>query len=141
MEPQSGSNDDQTRCQAQYWNGSKAGHWLIQEHCDERMLAPFTRLVLGAAAMAHTVVSSMSAAAPDQQRAWRPPTRMTARHSAWIFNQPRAAVLDAAGLGDVAIEPVAEPLWLGRDVLEALCRPRLDLTNHGQVPTPNRSTR
>jgi hypothetical protein len=31
-----------------------------------------------------------------------------------------AAVLDAAGLVDVAIEPVAEPLWLGRDVADTV---------------------
>jgi hypothetical protein len=54
MEPQSRSNDDQTRSQAQYWNGPEAGHCLVHEHRDERMLAPFTGLVLGAAAVAGT---------------------------------------------------------------------------------------
>jgi Methyltransferase domain len=54
MEPRSRSNDDQTQYQAQYRNGPEAGHWLVHEHRYERMLAPFTRLVLGAAAVART---------------------------------------------------------------------------------------
>jgi ABC-2 type transport system ATP-binding protein len=54
MEPPSSSNDDQTRYQAQYWNGPEASHWLVHEHRDERMLAAFTHLVLGAAATART---------------------------------------------------------------------------------------
>jgi hypothetical protein len=37
MEPQSSSNDDQTRHQARYWNGPEAGHWLVHEHRYERM--------------------------------------------------------------------------------------------------------
>jgi hypothetical protein len=37
MEPQSRSNDDQTRYQAQYWNGPEAGHWQVQEPRYERM--------------------------------------------------------------------------------------------------------
>jgi hypothetical protein len=37
MEPQSRSNDDQTRYQAQYWNGPESSHWLVQEHRDEPM--------------------------------------------------------------------------------------------------------
>ena len=49
MEPPSRPNDDQTRYQAQYWNGPEASHWLVHEHRYEPMLAPFTRLVLGAA--------------------------------------------------------------------------------------------
>jgi len=32
----------------------EAGHWLVHEHRYEGMLAPFTRLVLGAAAVART---------------------------------------------------------------------------------------
>jgi SAM-dependent methyltransferase len=54
MEPPSRSNDDQTRYQAQYRNGPEAGHWLVQAHRYEPMLAPFTGLVLGAAAVART---------------------------------------------------------------------------------------
>ena len=54
MEPPSSSNDDQARYQAQYWNGPEAGHRLVHEHRYERMLAPFTRLVLGAAVAART---------------------------------------------------------------------------------------
>ena len=52
MEPQSRPNDDQT--QYQYWNGPEASHWLVHEHRYERMGAPFTRLVLDAAAVART---------------------------------------------------------------------------------------
>ena len=52
MEPQSRPNDDQTQYQDQYWNGPEASHWLVHEHRYERMGAPFTRLVLDAAAVA-----------------------------------------------------------------------------------------
>jgi SAM-dependent methyltransferase len=58
MEPPSRSNhdqtQDQTQDQAQYGNGPGAGHWLVHEHRYEPMLAPCTRLVLGAAAVART---------------------------------------------------------------------------------------
>jgi SAM-dependent methyltransferase len=54
MEPQSRPNDDQTQYQDQYWNGPEASHWLLHEHRYERMGAPFTRLVLDAAAVART---------------------------------------------------------------------------------------
>ncbi|MCI0690179.1 MAG: class I SAM-dependent methyltransferase [Sporichthyaceae bacterium] len=56
MEPQSRPNDDQTQYQDQdqYWNGPEASHWLVHEHRYERMGAPFTRLVLDAAAVART---------------------------------------------------------------------------------------
>src|SRR5215216_2811913 len=54
MEPPSRPNDDQTQYQAQYWNGPEASHWLVHEHRYERMGAPFTRLVLDAAALART---------------------------------------------------------------------------------------
>jgi ubiquinone/menaquinone biosynthesis C-methylase UbiE len=54
MEPQSRPNHDQTQYQAQYWNGPEASHWLVHEHRYERMGAPFTRLVLDAAAVART---------------------------------------------------------------------------------------
>jgi hypothetical protein len=37
MEPQRSSNDDQTRYQAQYWNGPESSHWLVHEHRYERM--------------------------------------------------------------------------------------------------------
>ena len=47
-------NDDQTQYQDQYWNGPEANHWLVHEHRYERMGAPFTRLVLDAAAVART---------------------------------------------------------------------------------------
>jgi cyclopropane fatty-acyl-phospholipid synthase-like methyltransferase len=47
MEPRSRSNDGQTQYQAQYWNGPETDR-------DEGMLAPFIRLVLGAAAVART---------------------------------------------------------------------------------------
>ncbi|HZD69092.1 MAG TPA: class I SAM-dependent methyltransferase [Actinomycetes bacterium] len=50
MEPLRRPNEDQ----AQYWNGPEAGHWLVHEHRYERMLAPFTRVVLGAAAVTRT---------------------------------------------------------------------------------------
>ena len=52
MEPPSRPNHDQTQYQAQYWNGPEANHWLVHEHRYERMGAPFTRLVLDAAAVA-----------------------------------------------------------------------------------------
>ena len=48
MDPRSGPNEDQ----AQYWNGPEADHWLVHEHRYERMLAPFTRVVLDTAAVA-----------------------------------------------------------------------------------------
>jgi SAM-dependent methyltransferase len=54
VEPRSEPNNDQAQYQAQYWNGPEAGHWLVHEHRYERMLAPFTRLVLDAAAVART---------------------------------------------------------------------------------------
>jgi SAM-dependent methyltransferase len=54
MEPPRSSNDDQSRDQAQYWNGPEASHWLVHAPRYESMLAPFTRLVLGAAAVART---------------------------------------------------------------------------------------
>ncbi len=232
MEPQSRSNDDQTRYQAQYWNGPEAGHWLVHEHRYERMLAPFTRLVLGAAAVARTdrvldvgcgTGSTTCTAARDaddgealgvdisrplllraEQRARQDgltnvgfehgdaQTHRLApggfdvaisRFGVMFFSDPTAgfanlarglrpggrlvfvcwqglvdnewvtvpagaaaqhiplpsltelgspgpfslsdrhylaAVLDAAGLVDVAIEPVAEPLWLGRDVADTV---------------------
>jgi cyclopropane fatty-acyl-phospholipid synthase-like methyltransferase len=54
MKPPSRPNHDQTQYQAQYWNGPEANHWLAHEHRYERMGAPFTRLVLDAAAVART---------------------------------------------------------------------------------------
>jgi cyclopropane fatty-acyl-phospholipid synthase-like methyltransferase len=53
-EPPSRPNDDQTQYQAQHWNGPEANHWLVHEHRDERMGAPFTRLVLDVAAVARS---------------------------------------------------------------------------------------
>ena len=232
MEPWSRPNDDQTQYQAQYWNGPEAGHWLVHEHRYQRMLAPFTRLVLGAAAVARTdrvldvgcgTGSTTRTAARDaddgqargvdisrplllraEQRArqdgltnvgfehgdaqtYRPAPGgfdvAISRFGVMFFSDPTAAfanlarglgpggrlvfvcwqglvdnewvtvpagaaaqhiplpsltelgspgpfslsdrhylaaVLDAAGLVDVAIEPVAEPLWLGRDVADTV---------------------
>jgi SAM-dependent methyltransferase len=54
MEPRSRPNDNQAQNQSEYWNGPEADHWLIHEHRFERMGAPFTRLVLGEAAVAST---------------------------------------------------------------------------------------
>jgi SAM-dependent methyltransferase len=228
MEPRSGPNNDQ----AEYWNGPEAGHWLVHEHRYERMLAPFTRLVLDVAAVARTdrvldigcgTGSSTCTAARDaddgqalgvdisaslllraEQRArhyglsnvgfehadaqtyrlapggfdvvisrfgvmfFSDPTAAFANiarglgpggrlvfvcwqslvDNEWVtvpagaaaqhiplpsLNEPGspgpfslsdrhhlAAVLDAAGLVDVAIEPVIEPLWLGRDVADTV---------------------
>jgi SAM-dependent methyltransferase len=48
METSWAANDEQAR----YWNGGEAGHWLVHEHRYERMLAPFTGHLLGAAALA-----------------------------------------------------------------------------------------
>jgi hypothetical protein len=48
METRGAPNDDRAR----YWNGEEAGHWLVHEHRYERMLAPFTDRLLGAAALA-----------------------------------------------------------------------------------------
>jgi SAM-dependent methyltransferase len=50
MEPRSGPNNDQ----AEYWNGPEAEHWLVHEHRYERILTPFTGLVLDVAAVART---------------------------------------------------------------------------------------
>jgi SAM-dependent methyltransferase len=182
MEPQSRSNDDQ----AQYWNGPESSHWLVHEHRYERMLAPFARLVLGAAAVGRTdhvldvgcgtgsttctaacggfdvaisrfgvmFFSDTRAACANLARGLRPGGRLVfvcwqglvdnewatvpavaaAQHIPLpSLNEPGspgpfslsdrhhlAAVLDAAGLLDVAIEPVAEPLWLGRDVADTV---------------------
>jgi hypothetical protein len=48
VDPRSGTNEDQAR----YWNGPEIDHWLVHEHRYERMLAPFTRMVLDTAAVA-----------------------------------------------------------------------------------------
>jgi Methyltransferase domain len=181
MDPPSRSNDDQTRYQAQYWNVPEAGHWLVHEHRDERMHAPFTRLVLGAAAVARTdrvldvgcgtgstpggfdvaisrfgvmFFSDPTAAFANIARGLRPGGRLvfvcwqSLVDNEWVtvpagaaaqhiplssLNEPGspgpfslsdrhhlAAVLDAAGLVDVAIEPVAELLWLGCDVADTV---------------------
>lgn len=37
--------------QARYWNGAEAAHWLVHEKRYERILAPFTSHLLGAAAI------------------------------------------------------------------------------------------
>jgi hypothetical protein len=46
MEPPSNANGDQTRDQAQSWNGPEAGHWLVQEHRYQRMAVnPYRHMV------------------------------------------------------------------------------------------------
>lgn len=54
VEPRSRPNGDRTRCQAQYWNGPGADHWLVHEQRYVCILAAFTRIVLSAAAVART---------------------------------------------------------------------------------------
>jgi SAM-dependent methyltransferase len=232
VEPQSRPNGDLSRYQAQYWNGPEADHWLVHEHRYERMLAPFTRIVLSAAAVARTdrvldigcgTGSTTCTAARDaadgqalgvdisrpllqraEQRArqggltnvgfehgdaqtyrlasggfdvaisrfgvmfFNDPTAAFANiarglrpggllvfvcwqslvDNEWVtvfasaaarhiplppLNEPGspgpfslsdqhhlAAVLDAAGLVEVAVEPVVQPLWLGRDVADTV---------------------
>jgi len=48
VDPRSGPSEDRAQC----WNGPEADHWLVHEHRYERMLAPFTRVVLDTAAVA-----------------------------------------------------------------------------------------
>src|SRR5258708_21528761 len=47
METPAVTNEEQAR----YWNGDEAAHWLVDEGRYERMLAPFTRHLLTAAAI------------------------------------------------------------------------------------------
>jgi SAM-dependent methyltransferase len=47
METSAVKNEEQAR----YWNGDEAAHWLVHEGRYERMLAPFTRHLLTAAAI------------------------------------------------------------------------------------------
>jgi SAM-dependent methyltransferase len=246
VEPRSGPNNNQ----AEYWNGPEAGHWPVQEHRYERMLAPFTGLVLGAAAVARTdrvldigcgtgSTTCMAARIADdgqvlgvdisrllllraEKRArqdgltnigfehgdaqtyrlapggfdvaisrfgvmfFSDPTAAFANiarglgpggrlvfvcwqspvDNEWVtvpagaaaqhiplpsLNEPGspgpfsldrhhlAAVLDAAGLVDVAIEPVVEPLWLGRDVADTV--EILQGEQDRQDPAPRREPR
>jgi hypothetical protein len=126
--------------QARYWNGDEAAHWLAHEERYDRMLAPFTGHLLTAAAIgrADRVVDSRLVFVCWQNLAdneWivipgaaaaahvaLPPLDDPAAPGPFSLGDPDriATVLRAAGLSEVAIDPIAEPLWMGYDVAGAV---------------------
>ena len=55
--------------QADHWNSEEASHWVTHQAAYDRMLAPFSDMVLAAAALRPATGSSMSAAGAGQRPA------------------------------------------------------------------------
>jgi SAM-dependent methyltransferase len=129
--------------QARYWNGDEAAHWLVHEQRYERMLAPFTDHLLTAAAIgrADRVVDVGCGTGSTTRAAGRAAIEGGALgvdlSTAMLRQAARRAQEEGLanvrfergdaqvhrftpGAGDVAIEPIAEPLWMGPDVADTI---------------------